>query len=356
MPSIDSRLNLPPVTTSEPSAATPPAPTQVAPSKPPPSGAPSQAAGNASRAARDGFDTGLRPPAITLGPDDVIGHRGASAYAPEQSRAAFDLALSLGARFLETDVQLSAPDPKTGERSLMLIHDAGLERTTDVKRKIPDKKRWRVGHYTKQELQSLDTSAGLARTRPEAMRPGFKGLPMLELKDLLSLVKERGDKAGLFLEIKHPEFNPGVAEAMISELKANGWISPEGVALKPLIIESFDAPALAHFKKLAPGVHTLLLSNETPLTGLDFDKLIRDAKAVGATFIGPTEYALTRENVKKAHAAGLQVTPWAVMNDGETLKYTGNMYGVDGYFADRTDIEQERSTRDIDAELTRLGY
>lgn len=351
MPStIDSRLNLPPVAAREP-AATP------APAEPPKPPATSQAAGNASARQVDSFERTVAPPAITLGPDDAIAHRGASVHAPEQSRPAFELALALGARFLETDVQLSAPDPKTGKRSLMLIHDAGLERTTDVRKVFPDRKsRWRVGHFTREELGKLDTSVGFAKKNPQAMRPGFKGTPMLELKDLLGLIKEKGDKAGLFLELKHPEFSPGVAEALVDELKAHGWISPEGLALKPLVIESFDKKALEHFRTLAPGVNTLLLSNETPLTGVDFPKLIRDAKQVGATFIGPTELALTYENMRLARAAGLQVTPWAVFNDGDFLQSSGNQFGVNGYFADRADNEKPKSTRDIDAELTKLGY
>ncbi len=348
---IDSRLSLPPVAPREPASA--PNTSVPAGSSASTQPAPSTAAARGV----DRFERSLSPPALTLGPDDVIAHRGASVHAPEQSRPAFELALALGARFLETDVQLSAPDPKTGKRSLMLVHDAGLERTTDMKKVFPETKgRWRVGHFTREELGKLDTSVGFARTRPEAMRPGFKGTPMLELTDLLAMVKSAGDKAGLFLELKHPEYSPGVAEALVEELKAHGWLSAEGVALKPLVIESFDKKALEHFKKLAPGVHTLLLSNETPLTGVDFPRLIRDAKQCGATFIGPTEFALSAENVRAAKAAGLQVTPWAVFNDGDFLRHSGNDFGVNGYFADRADNESPRSTRELDAALTKLGY
>ena len=55
----------------------------------------------------------------------MIGHRGASAYAPENTIAAFDKALSMGCRYLEFDVMLSAD----GEP--FVFHDETLKRTTD---------------------------------------------------------------------------------------------------------------------------------------------------------------------------------------------------------------------------------
>ena len=47
----------------------------------------------------------------------VIAHRGASSYAPENTLAAFDLALEMGARHLELDVEL------TSDGHVVVIHD-----------------------------------------------------------------------------------------------------------------------------------------------------------------------------------------------------------------------------------------
>lgn len=55
----------------------------------------------------------------------IIAHRGASAEAPENTRAAIELAAELGARWVEIDVQLTADD------ELVVIHDATVDRTTD---------------------------------------------------------------------------------------------------------------------------------------------------------------------------------------------------------------------------------
>ncbi len=75
----------------------------------------------------------------------VIAHRGASTYAPENTYAAFDLALDLGARHLELDVQLSS------DGHLVVIHDDKVNRTTNGD--------GAVSALSLQELQSLDAGA-----------------------------------------------------------------------------------------------------------------------------------------------------------------------------------------------------
>jgi glycerophosphoryl diester phosphodiesterase len=53
----------------------------------------------------------------------VIAHRGASAYAPEHTFAAWDLALAMGADYLEQDLQM------TRDGVLVVLHDETLDRT-----------------------------------------------------------------------------------------------------------------------------------------------------------------------------------------------------------------------------------
>ena len=63
---------------------------------------------------------------ITLAnPFRIIAHRGASGYAPENTMAAFDRAVSMGVTEVETDVGL------TKDGALILFHDNTLERTTN---------------------------------------------------------------------------------------------------------------------------------------------------------------------------------------------------------------------------------
>ena len=62
----------------------------------------------------------------------IIAHRGASAYAPENTLAAFKLALEQGADGIELDAKLSADD------QVVVIHDQTLNRTTPVNGRVKD--------------------------------------------------------------------------------------------------------------------------------------------------------------------------------------------------------------------------
>ena len=76
----------------------------------------------------------------------IIAHRGSSAHAPENTIAAFRLALEQGADCVELDVMLS----KDGH--LVVIHDDTVDRTTDGKGAVRD--------MTLKELRSLDAGGG----------------------------------------------------------------------------------------------------------------------------------------------------------------------------------------------------
>jgi glycerophosphoryl diester phosphodiesterase len=75
----------------------------------------------------------------------VIAHRGASGHAPENTFAAFERAIALGAEFIETDLHL------TRDARFVAIHDSALERTTSGRGAVRD--------FTLAELRQLD--AGL---------------------------------------------------------------------------------------------------------------------------------------------------------------------------------------------------
>ena len=66
-------------------------------------------------------DAGAPPPSPL-----VIAHRGASGYLPEHTLAGYELAVKLGADFIEPDLQL------TRDGVLVAMHDDTLQRTTDV--------------------------------------------------------------------------------------------------------------------------------------------------------------------------------------------------------------------------------
>src|SRR5688572_3669086 len=62
-----------------------------------------------------------------------VAHRGASAYAPEHTLAAYRLAIEMGADYVEQDLAV------TKDGVLICLHDASLERTTNVEEVFPDR-------------------------------------------------------------------------------------------------------------------------------------------------------------------------------------------------------------------------
>ena len=74
-----------------------------------------------------------------------IAHRGASSYAPENTTAAFDLAIEMGVKHIELDVHSSK------DNHLVVIHDDTLDRTTNGHGNVND--------FTLKELQSLDAGS-----------------------------------------------------------------------------------------------------------------------------------------------------------------------------------------------------
>ena len=95
----------------------------------------------------------------------LIAHRGASAYAPEHTRAAYELAIKQGADYVEQDLQM------TKDGVLICSHDAELSRTTNVEEIFPDravvrnadakgpKKGWYAVDFTLAEIKRLDAGS-----------------------------------------------------------------------------------------------------------------------------------------------------------------------------------------------------
>ncbi len=100
---------------------------------------------------------------MVLCTNKVIGHRGAAAYAPENTIASFDKALSLGAQAIEFDVMCSAD----GEP--FIIHDDSLKRTTNGK--------GQVGLVEANYLHELDAGSWFSKA--------YKGEPLPHFKDAL---------------------------------------------------------------------------------------------------------------------------------------------------------------------------
>jgi len=99
----------------------------------------------------------------------VIAHRGASSYAPENTLAAFDLAIEMGVRHIELDVHA------TRDNHIVVIHDDTVDRTTDgsgpvtnftlaTLRKL-DAGSWFGGHFAGERIPTFDEVLGRYKGR-----------------------------------------------------------------------------------------------------------------------------------------------------------------------------------------------
>ncbi|BFO20579.1 hypothetical protein SHKM778_69670 [Streptomyces sp. KM77-8] len=124
----------------------------------------------------------------------MIAHRGASAYAPENTLAAVDKAAALGVDWVENDVQ------RTRDGELVVLHDDSLQRTTDVEEVFPDRAPWKVSDFTAAEIARLDAGSWFDAA--------YAGARVPTLEQFVHRVEAHGQK--LLLEIKNPQLYPGI--------------------------------------------------------------------------------------------------------------------------------------------------
>ena len=212
-----------------------------------------------------------------------IAHRGASAYAPENTTAAFDLAIEMGADAIETDVQL------TRDRHLVLFHDSNIERTSSGKGRIDD--------YMLVELQALDVGAWFGTE--------FAGSRILTVQEALEAYL---DRIPFVLEIK----DPAAAILMIESIPVTDRIE----------ITSFDWEAVIAAKNRVPHFSFGFL---TPR----FDESeIERCVASGLQQICPHADVVSSELVNVSHRRGLNVRAWGVSKREQIAHLSTS--GVDG--------------------------
>ena len=121
----------------------------------------------------------------------VIAHRGASGYLPEHTLAGYELAVKLGADFIEPDLQL------TRDSVLVAMHDDTLQRTTDVAAHYPPRNGgYKVADFTRAEIQALTVvPTGTAATTYPGFVPADPALRVPTFQQVIDLAKARGARS-----------------------------------------------------------------------------------------------------------------------------------------------------------------
>ncbi len=271
-----------------------------------------------------------------------VAHRGASAYAPEHTLAAYRLALDQGADFVEQDLAV------TKDGVLICLHDPSLERTTDVEQRFPDRSTeitvqgqtrqvWLANDFTLAEIKTLDAGSWFA--------PKFAGERVPTFDEAVALIRGR---AGLYPELKTPEIYEGrdvdfvaTVEAALDRLRLRGV---KADATTPVILQTFGESTAERLAQRTIGVPVVLLFDVAE--AFDAAAMVARWRGIVSGF-GPAKRVVARwpELVRLAHAADMTVTPYtfraaatpgfaSVTAEMEHFLYT---LGVDALFTDNPD-------------------
>ena len=229
----------------------------------------------------------------------VIGHRGASKYAPENTIAAFSLAAEQGADGVELDAKLSA------DGEVVVIHDATVNRTTNGT--------GRVDRLSLEELRELDAGSWFS--------PDFAGETIPTLAEVLEIIAPQ-----IRINIELTNYYGHPFDDL--PIKAAGLIREYGVEER-VWISSFSLVTLWRFARLLPDVPVGILTLPGISVG-DFRKVFHNLIPHAA--IHPNRRDIQPALIQKYHAAGKKIYGWTV-NDPDKLRELADMQ-IDGLITD----------------------
>ena len=218
----------------------------------------------------------------------VIAHRGASSYAPENTLAAFDLALEMRVRHIELDVAL------TSDNHPVVIHDDKVDRTTNGSGLVTS--------HTLAALRQLDAGSWFGAQ--------FEGERIPTFDDVLARYNGR---VHIHTEIKGKS-------ASLSERTAD-LIRKHGME-RQVTVTSFQSVRLEETRAYAPELPTGWLVREVT------DSIIAQAHAIGVSQLCPRADMVRPELVHRLRAEGFVARAWGVGT--EELMQRAVQAGVDG--------------------------
>lgn len=262
-------------------------------------------------------------PALARGSVRVFAHRGGAGLAPENTLAAFDRGLALGADGLELDIRLSR------DGVVVAHHDATLDRTTDGTGPVADR--------TADELARADAGHRFGADGGFPFRGQGFGVP--RLREVLA----RYPSVPMIIEMKVDSAD--LAERAIADIRAAG-------AAGHVALGSFEQRVLDSARGCAPDIPTGASTDEvrwalwrarlfwpirrTPYRLLQVPEVRRGTRVVSPRF------------VRAAHGANLPVQVWTVDREDDMRRLLD--WGIDALITDRPDlavrIVKERGMRD----------
>lgn len=231
----------------------------------------------------------------------IIAHRGASAYAPENTIAAFTKAIQLGAKWIEFDVQLSSLN------EVIVFHDTILDRVTN-------------GHGTLKKypfayLESLDAG--------KWFHANFSGERILSLKQALTFLADKHISVNIELK-PEKDHETALVDAVLEITNATKTPAIQ------IIYSSFCLKTLYYLRQTNHTANIGLLMHEVN------SRWENIAEELNALSINCSEAMVNSDLIEKAKKINTLITCYTVNNPKTAL----NLYslGVDALFTDVPDI------------------
>jgi len=252
---------------------------------------------------------------MAFGDTANIAHRGSSGHAPEHSVAAFDIAIEMGADYLEFDIQLTADGVP------IVFHDLVSTRTLrGIERHgvISEMSFEQLRHADAGSWFNEDVGTGSVR---------FEGQSLLTLSEVLERYRHL---ARFAIELKSTDDSrSGIEWKVLRTLADHRLLGDSG----RVVVMSLSAVSPARMHSLAPGVDLVQLFYEHEDAAEILGRLHHVRRYAGR--IGPHHTQVTEELVQMAHAEGLGVWTWAVNETDEMERLLSD--GVDGIITDFPD-------------------
>ena len=245
----------------------------------------------------------------------IIGHRGASAYAAGHTLAAYEMAVLMGADYIEIDLQM------TKDGKLVALHDSVVT-LHNAQQAVAD--------VTFDEIQLLSPGKEFDRNHLSYTLPNFLELRIVDLSEILTYF---GDSVNYYIEMKSPEVYPGIEEELLRQLQEHHLLNRDDPIPK-VIIQSFNTKSLKEIFALEPSIPLTKLYTFGKKAHLS-KKELKDLTEY-ASGIGVNVEAINRKFIDKMHRKNLLVHPYTV-NDEEMMRSLMDL-GVNGIFTDRPDV------------------
>lgn len=240
-----------------------------------------------------------------------VSHRGASAYAPEHTIAAYDMGEKMHGDYIEVDLQM------TKDGHLIAMHDVTLDRTTDGTGSVKD--------YTLNEIKQFDAGSWFNEKYPYAAKADYEDLKVPTLEEVF---KKFGKNNSYYIETKSPDVYPGMEKELLR------LVDKYKINKDKLLVQSFSPQSLKVMNELDPSIKLVQLISYKANAEIT-DAEIREIKQY-AMGIGPNHTYLNEGYVQKVVNSGLELHPYTV-NDKERMKQLIN-WGVTGMFTNHPDL------------------